>query len=97
MTKIDLGDTGPDPKDVGPDYCGDCGGASKPASGCCNTCEDVRQAYVRSGWAFSRPEGIEQVISRMYFRSLVHCHLKMTIALLFMLLTQVVHTAFEII
>ncbi|KAG0378767.1 hypothetical protein BGX24_002861 [Mortierella sp. AD032] len=61
-----LGDTGPDPKEVGENYCGDCGGAEKPASGCCNTCEEVRQAYVRSGWSFSRPEGIEQCVREGY-------------------------------
>ena len=43
-----------------PDYCGSCYGASAPASGCCNTCEEVRQAYVRKGWSFNDPQGIEQ-------------------------------------
>lgn len=27
---------------------------------CCNTCEDVREAYRKKGWAFNSPEGIEQ-------------------------------------
>ncbi|KAF9576232.1 Endoplasmic reticulum-Golgi intermediate compartment protein 3 [Mortierella alpina] len=61
-----LGNTGPDPKVVGDDYCGECGGALKPESGCCNTCEDVRQAYVRSGWSFNNPDGIEQCVREGY-------------------------------
>jgi hypothetical protein len=43
-----------------PDYCGSCYGASPPPNGCCNTCEEVRQAYVRKGWSFNDPQGIEQ-------------------------------------
>ena len=27
---------------------------------CCNSCEDVREAYRLKGWAFNNPEGIEQ-------------------------------------
>lgn len=27
---------------------------------CCNTCEDVREAYRRRGWAFKNPDTIEQ-------------------------------------
>jgi len=27
---------------------------------CCNTCEDVREAYRRKGWAFNLPDGITQ-------------------------------------
>jgi len=44
----------------GPDYCGSCYGGSPPASGCCNTCEEVREAYVRRGWSFVNPDNIEQ-------------------------------------
>ncbi|KAF9384259.1 hypothetical protein CPB97_005815 [Podila verticillata] len=61
-----LGNTGPDPKVVGEDYCGSCGGATPPPNGCCNTCEEVRQAYVRSGWSFNHPEGIEQCVREGY-------------------------------
>ena len=42
-------------------YCGSCYGGIEPESGCCNTCEEVRQAYVNRGWSFNRPEAIEQV------------------------------------
>ncbi|KAI1315643.1 Endoplasmic reticulum-Golgi intermediate compartment protein 3 [Mortierella claussenii] len=65
-----LGNTGPDPEAVDKDYCGDCGGAEKPESGCCNTCEEVRQAYVRSGWSFNHPEGIEQCVREGYMEKM---------------------------
>ncbi len=45
-----------------PNYCGSCYGASPPENGCCNSCEDVRQAYVRQGWSFVNPDGIEQCV-----------------------------------
>lgn len=41
-------------------YCGSCYGGLEPEGGCCNTCEDVRLAYVNRGWSFSNPEAIEQ-------------------------------------
>lgn len=43
------------------DYCGSCYGGLEPEGGCCNTCEDVRQAYVNRGWSFANPDAIEQV------------------------------------
>lgn len=43
------------------DYCGSCYGGLVPENGCCQTCEDVRQAYVNRGWSFGNPESIEQV------------------------------------
>lgn len=42
-------------------YCGSCYGGIAPEGGCCNTCEDVRQAYVNKGWSFTNPDAIEQV------------------------------------
>lgn len=42
-------------------YCGSCYGGLAPVNGCCNTCEEVRQAYVNRGWSFSNPDAIEQV------------------------------------
>lgn len=42
-------------------YCGSCYGGVEPEGGCCQTCEDVRQAYVNRGWSFNRPDSIEQV------------------------------------
>jgi hypothetical protein len=43
-----------------PGYCGSCYGGLEPEGGCCQTCEQVRKAYLDRGWAFSSPEGIEQ-------------------------------------
>lgn len=45
-------------------YCGSCYGGVEPESGCCNTCEEVRQAYVNKGWSFTNPDAIEQVRRR---------------------------------
>lgn len=42
-------------------YCGSCYGGIEPEGGCCNTCEEVRTAYVNRGWSFSNPDAIEQV------------------------------------
>ncbi|WFD31969.1 ER-derived vesicles protein erv46 [Malassezia sp. CBS 17886] len=47
-------------KERGAGYCGSCYGASAPPNGCCNTCEDVRESYVRSNWSFGEPDDIEQ-------------------------------------
>ena len=47
-----------------PDYCGQCYGAPPPPNGvkqgCCNTCEEVREAYASVSWAFGRGENVEQ-------------------------------------
>lgn len=47
-----------------PSYCGGCYGATPPANakkmGCCNTCEEVREAYASVSWAFGKGEGVEQ-------------------------------------
>lgn len=45
----------------GEGYCGSCYGGLNPPTGCCNTCEEVRQSYVNRGWSFSNPDAIEQV------------------------------------
>lgn len=47
----------------GKDYCGSCYGGEPPQNGCCNTCDDVREAYVRRGWSFSDPDHIDQCVS----------------------------------
>ncbi|KAF7732577.1 Endoplasmic reticulum-Golgi intermediate compartment protein 3 [Apophysomyces ossiformis] len=41
------------------DECGSCYGAR---DGCCNTCEEVRQAYIQNGWGFGDPDKIEQCV-----------------------------------
>ncbi|KAL7272698.1 ER-derived vesicles protein erv46 [Rhizina undulata] len=45
-----------------PSYCGKCYGAPAPAekNGCCNTCDEVREAYASIGWAFGKGENVEQ-------------------------------------
>ena len=49
---------------LGPDYCGSCYSAPCPPTaqkpGCCNTCDEVREAYATNSWAFGRGEGVEQ-------------------------------------
>jgi len=42
-------------------YCGSCYGGVEPENGCCNTCDEVRQAYVNRGWSFSNPDAVDQV------------------------------------
>lgn len=45
----------------GKDYCGSCYGGEPPKSGCCNTCEEVKEAYALRGWSFTDPDHIDQV------------------------------------
>ncbi|KAI9227957.1 MAG: endoplasmic reticulum-golgi intermediate compartment protein 3-like protein [Piptocephalis tieghemiana] len=47
-------------------YCGSCYGGTPPKSGCCNTCEDIKDAYTRKGWAFHNGEGMEQCANEGY-------------------------------
>jgi hypothetical protein len=44
-------------------YCGSCYGGEPDESGCCNSCDSVREAYTRKGWSFGNPGGIDQVRS----------------------------------
>lgn len=57
-----------------PDYCGGCFGAEAPANavkpGCCNTCDEVREAYAQASWAFGRGEGVEQCERENYAEKL---------------------------
>jgi len=41
-------------------YCGPCYGGMEPASGCCQTCDDVREAYRKKGWSLQNVDDIEQ-------------------------------------
>ncbi|OMO94286.1 hypothetical protein COLO4_16433 [Corchorus olitorius] len=41
-------------------YCGSCYGAEASDDDCCNSCEDVREAYRKKGWALSNPDLIDQ-------------------------------------
>ncbi|KXJ91993.1 endoplasmic reticulum vesicle transporter-domain-containing protein [Microdochium bolleyi] len=57
-----------------PTYCGPCYGAVPPdnaeKAGCCNTCEEVREAYASKGWAFGRGENVEQCEREHYSEKL---------------------------
>ncbi|PNX75491.1 endoplasmic reticulum-golgi intermediate compartment protein 3-like, partial [Trifolium pratense] len=41
-------------------YCGSCYGAESSDEECCNSCEEVREAYRKKGWALSNPDVIDQ-------------------------------------
>ncbi|CAG8559207.1 6375_t:CDS:2 [Acaulospora morrowiae] len=43
-------------------YCGSCYGGDPPESGCCNTCEEVQESYIRKGWSLNNPNDIEQCV-----------------------------------
>ncbi|KAM6054202.1 endoplasmic reticulum-Golgi intermediate compartment protein 3-like isoform 2-T2 [Chlamydotis macqueenii] len=49
-----------DPSSLDADRCESCYGAESEDIRCCNTCDDVREAYRRRGWAFKNPDTIEQ-------------------------------------
>ncbi|XP_075701892.1 endoplasmic reticulum-Golgi intermediate compartment protein 3 isoform X5 [Rhinoderma darwinii] len=49
-----------DPKTLDHNRCESCYGAETEDIRCCNTCDDVREAYRRKGWAFKTPDSIEQ-------------------------------------
>lgn len=47
----------------GKEFCGSCyGGEPAPGKNCCNTCEEVREAYARKGWSFADPAHIDVCI-----------------------------------
>ncbi|XP_074588401.1 uncharacterized protein LOC141844265 [Curcuma longa] len=41
-------------------YCGSCYGAETSDEDCCNSCEEVREAYRKKGWGLSDPDMIDQ-------------------------------------
>src|SRR3989338_5893317 len=45
------------------DYCGSCYGAEAVPAQCCNSCDDVREAYRLKGWAFGKGDAYEQCVS----------------------------------
>jgi hypothetical protein len=57
-----------------PNYCGDCYGAPAPENasktGCCNTCDEVRDAYAGISWSFGRGENVEQCKREHYAEKL---------------------------
>lgn len=67
---LSLHDDDESAKHLDPDYCGGCYGAPSPANaikpGCCNTCDEVREAYAQASWAFGRGENVEQCMREHY-------------------------------
>jgi hypothetical protein len=45
-----------------PNYCGSCYGAEAAAHQCCNTCDEVREAYRLRGWALNTQIQTEQCV-----------------------------------
>ncbi|XP_057488856.1 uncharacterized protein LOC130774830 [Actinidia eriantha] len=41
-------------------YCGSCFGAEMSDDECCNSCEEVREAYRKRGWGMTNPDLIDQ-------------------------------------
>jgi len=52
------------------DYCGSCYGAEQRQGDCCNTCEEVQEAYRSKGWAFANADGIEQCVREGFTKKL---------------------------
>jgi len=53
-----------------PTTCGDCYGAETAQHPCCNTCDQVKDAYRRKGWAFSDTVRIKQCVAEGYVTNL---------------------------
>ncbi|WZZ72491.1 hypothetical protein YC2023_083861 [Brassica napus] len=51
-------------------YCGSCFGAEATDDTCCNSCDEVREAYRKKGWALSDPESIDQCKREGYVQKL---------------------------
>ncbi|XRB10272.1 endoplasmic reticulum-Golgi intermediate compartment protein 3 [Pseudoscourfieldia marina] len=49
-----------DDKSNATEYCGSCYGAESSPGECCNTCEQVKEAYRKRGWQFTGAENMEQ-------------------------------------
>ncbi|XVF01594.1 hypothetical protein REPUB_Repub04eG0101900 [Reevesia pubescens] len=49
-------------------YCGSCFGAEQSDDDCCNSCEEVREAYLRKGWAMTNVDLIDQCKREGFFQ-----------------------------
>lgn len=58
---IDLKETKP---------CGNCYGAMSDSQPCCNTCDEVKNAYHAKGWIFNNANGIEQCVKEDYLKKI---------------------------
>lgn len=52
-----------------PNYCGSCYGAEESDSQCCNSCEEVEQAYLKKGWLFLGGNSVEQCVTEVDHRA----------------------------
>jgi len=50
--------------------CGSCYGAETETRKCCNTCEEVQQAYNAKGWGFNDPHRIVQCVQEGFMENL---------------------------
>ncbi|KAJ5651021.1 uncharacterized protein N7484_004744 [Penicillium longicatenatum] len=70
VQSLDLHSPADAAKHLDPNYCGECYGATAPANaakeGCCNTCDEVREAYAQKSWAFGIGENVEQCTREGY-------------------------------
>ncbi|XP_068658921.1 uncharacterized protein [Aristolochia californica] len=51
-------------------YCGSCYGAESSDDHCCNSCEDVRDAYRKKGWGMTNPDLIDQCKREGFFQKI---------------------------
>ncbi|KLJ08831.1 hypothetical protein EMPG_15725 [Blastomyces silverae] len=74
ITALQLHSKTDDAKDLDPNYCGSCYGVPAPPNaqkpGCCNTCDEVREAYAIKRWSFGRGEDVEQCEKEGYSANL---------------------------
>jgi len=51
-------------------YCGSCYGAETNELPCCNTCDQVREAYLKKGWGFNA-DGVAQCVREGFTKNLM--------------------------
>ncbi|XP_010690474.2 uncharacterized protein LOC104904004 [Beta vulgaris subsp. vulgaris] len=52
------------------EYCGSCYGAETSDDHCCNSCEEVREAYRKKGWALTNMDLIDQCEREGFFQKI---------------------------
>ncbi|KAJ9162471.1 hypothetical protein P3X46_022240 [Hevea brasiliensis] len=52
-------------------YCGSCYGAEMSDDDCCNSCEQVREAYKKKGWALTGTHLIDQCMREEFFQRVI--------------------------
>lgn len=65
----------PVPKNL--DGCGSCYGAETELYPCCETCDDVRNAYRDKGWAFTSAKDVAQVCRNRIYKNVHKLILKL--------------------